>query len=49
MDKEMLLKILRNISGDEEADHVHADRALLDFINDEEVREAFNDIPKWYA
>lgn len=34
---------------DPEADHGKADDLLLEFINDKEVTEAFNDIDKWYA
>lgn len=52
MNKEELIKRLKYIketSGDTEADHIHVDKALTDFINDKEVTEAFNDIDKWYA
>ena len=59
MSKEELLKELKEIvsdiekAGEEyydlEGSHIRADNLLLDYINDEEVREAFNDIDKWYA
>ena len=35
--------------GDEEIAHVKADEALLEFINDPEITEAFDAIEKWYA
>ena len=34
---------------DEEIAHILADRILLAVINDPELEEAFNQIPKWYA
>lgn len=58
MTKEELIDRLREIakSGapgygytDEEVDHLAADQALLDYINDPDVAEAFNSIKKWYA
>ena len=36
-------------SGDPEVAHGKADDLLLDFINDEAVREAWEEVPKWYA
>lgn len=36
-------------SGDREIAHCEADDALLEFINDDEVTEAFGRIEKWYA
>lgn len=42
------LKALR-INDDQELAHRNADDALLDFINDEKVTEAFKQIDKWYA
>jgi hypothetical protein len=35
--------------GDPEHAHTEADRLLLDFIDDDEVRAAFEAVPKWYA
>lgn len=35
--------------GDPEIAHAKADAALLDYINDPEVREAFEAVEKWYA
>jgi len=40
----------RTMSGkDEEDDHIDADKALLEFIGDPEVTEAFHSIRKWYS
>jgi hypothetical protein len=36
-------------NGDNEVAHAYADSALLDYINDEAIENAFNDIDKWYA
>lgn len=36
-------------TGDPEADHVKADRLLLEYIGDEEITAAFEKIEKWYA
>lgn len=35
--------------GNPEGRHVDADELLLDYINDPDVRAAFEDIEKWYA
>lgn len=43
------LKLLADINGDVEQTHQAADKMLLDYINDPEVTETFNDINKWYA
>lgn len=32
-----------------EEPHENADQALLTYIDDAEIRDAFNDIEKWYA
>ena len=54
MNKEELLARLKDIefgedNGDEEAQHIKADKALLEYINDTDITEAFESIPKWYA
>ena len=36
-------------ASEPECDHDRADGLLLDYIDDDEVREAFNAIRKWYA
>jgi hypothetical protein len=50
MTKEELLEKLRSFNtGDSEVDHINADDALLEFINDPEVTVAFEAIEKWWA
>jgi hypothetical protein len=36
-------------NGDTEAAHIDADAALLDYIADDDVRAAFEQLEKWYA
>lgn len=44
------LRRLHAISiADPEAGHIAADEALIAYINDPEVTEAFNRLDKWYA
>lgn len=43
------LKELHDEQGDIEAMHAEADELLLRYINDTEVEEAFEEVPKWYA
>jgi hypothetical protein len=51
--KEKLLQIKLNQDKstfrDTESDHIAADEALLEFINNEETSEIFNSIHRWYA
>jgi len=49
--KKELLKILKRAlrSMDQESAHVDADEAIIKFINDPEISEAYYAIPKWYA
>jgi hypothetical protein len=44
-----LKELLEESHGDCENTHVEADEALLEFINDPEITEAFGEIEKWYA
>jgi hypothetical protein len=53
MTRDELLAKLREL-GDRvgfgtESDHIEADRALLEYIGDPEITEAFGNIEKWYA
>jgi hypothetical protein len=50
MTKEELLKKLKRLQkpGDTREDHLKADKLLLEFINDKEVTEAYNNVYKWY-
>lgn len=36
-------------SGDQESTHLEADRLLLEYINEQEVIDAYEGIDKWYA
>lgn len=50
--KKKLIDRLKNLSAqdqDPEAAHSYADDALLDFIEDPEIRLAYHGIAKWYA
>jgi hypothetical protein len=51
MTKEELIKELKELKdlGDPEIAHGRADDALLNYINDAEVTDAFNSIEMWYA
>ena len=52
MKKEELLKILEENGmehGDHEIMHSTCDNALLEYINDPEITDAFNKGIKWYA
>lgn len=46
---ELIEKLKKIDSGDEEWDHIYADRLLLNYIGDKRVEEAFEIIKKWYA
>lgn len=43
------LKEIGSRQGDPESDHSNADSLLLDYINSQEVTDAFEAIEKWYA
>lgn len=49
--KAQLLEKLRELAvgGDPEICHGEADELLLNYINDDEVKQAFDAIEKWYA
>ncbi len=53
MTKEELLKKLKEINEkyvhDEEMAHAYYDKALLEYIGDEEITKTFEGFPKWYA
>ncbi len=51
MDKQTLIIQLgrQKANSDLENAHMIADQLLLEFIDDEEVSQAFFDIDKWYA
>ncbi len=43
------LKTIKDNNSDIEQGHGEADQLLLEYINDEDIASAFNDIEKWYA
>lgn len=48
--KDDLLERLDEVKDyDQEAAHAEADLALLDFIDDEEITQAFEEVKSWYA
>jgi hypothetical protein len=49
--KQLVAALLKLNVGhvDEEEAHSKADRLLLEYINEPEVTEAWENIPKWYA
>lgn len=46
-----MLEVLKRLSESKDPEDAHgsADEALLEFINDPEITEAFEMVPKWYA
>ena len=50
INRETLLELLKMLNCDDpESNHMDADRALLKYINDEEITIAFRNINKWYS
>ncbi len=53
MTKKTLLKMLQELQKDSQYDyeiaHIQADNLLLDFINDNEIKQEFEKIIKYYA
>lgn len=51
MTKEALIERLKTLAewDDNEAAHIEADDALIEYIDDNDVKEAFDSIRKWYA
>ena len=48
--KEQLLEMLEKCNdNDAESGHIEADNYLLDYIDDEKVRKAFDELHKWYV
>lgn len=49
--KEKLLRQLEELSksDDTEASHVDADRLILNYLDDEEIKKAYDKIKKWYS
>lgn len=51
MKKEELIEKLKaqQVQGDTEIRHVNADDLLIEYINDQEIKNAYDAIYKWYA
>lgn len=51
MSKEELLTKLKEYAeyGDVKFAHIKADKALLEFINNDEIEASWNAVEKWYA
>lgn len=53
MDKKKLIielqKISRTENDDYETTHYKADKLLLQYINDEEITKAYENVGKWYS
>lgn len=51
MTKPELLKILIGFHGsdDSESNHYQADQALLEYIGDDEIKDAYENITRWYS
>lgn len=52
MDKKELVEKLRSLQhtyGDQEDSHLKADALLLEYIDDEHVKDAYDAIHKWYS
>lgn len=47
--EELLAKLQTLMEGDTEENHLDADVALLEYINDPEITAVYREIPKWYA
>lgn len=57
MNREELIKKLKAIEGkkrtekfyDSENGHVEADGLLIEFINDRDIKEAYDEVEKWHS
>ena len=49
--KEELIKKLKELAKDNDCEmtHAEADDLLLLYLNDEEIREAYENVGKWYS
>lgn len=44
-----LEKLVKTENDDYETTHAKADMLLIQYINDEEITEAYDNVGKWYA
>ena len=52
MTKDELIAKLRKLHEEDwraEENHIEADGALIEYINDDDVKEAYNGLKKWYS
>lgn len=51
MSKKDLIKQLQEVKdfGDTENAHIEADDLIIEYINDPEIKKAYEEIDKWYA
>jgi hypothetical protein len=51
MEKEELIKELEKLyeNPDTEDAHFEADNLIIDYIDDREIKEAYENVSKWYA
>lgn len=51
MNKQELIEKLKELhsSVDYEIAHIEADNLLIEYINDEDIMKAFEQVPRWYA
>ena len=50
MTRDELLAKLKSLPGDDwEGEHFDADEALLAYINDDEITDAFHKLGRWYG
>jgi len=47
--QELILNLKSQQEEDYEFAHMEADKLLIEFINDDEITEAFNNLPKGYS
>lgn len=48
--KEKLIQALvALVDGDTERNHEAADNLIIEYINDKEIKKAYEDIDKWFA
>lgn len=46
---EKLASIGAKVKNEKEEDHFEADLLLIEYINDPDIKRAYDKIPKWYS
>lgn len=51
LSRDEIIQILKDLSVDDdyEATHALADYAIIKYINDKEIENAYNEVGKWYS